>query len=122
MLNEHNIYYVVYTIYIVVIRNPMLIYSIKLFFREKVQIPMYWNKWKFAEGCFTASLIVLGPNLKCNNGSTKESLVFLDVRVKTSERKDNVNLLIADTDRHQYLDHALSHPKHIQKQSSGSAL
>ena len=55
------------------------------------------------------------PSLKFNHGSSKESLVFLDVRVKTSERKVNINLVIKDTDRHQYLQYRLSHPNHIKR-------
>ena len=47
--------------------------------------------------------------------SSKESISFLDLNVKLSERQLDTDLYIRSTDRHQYLNYSSSHPEYTKR-------
>ena len=53
--------------------------------------------------------------LKFTHEFSKESLPFLDLKVKLLEGKIKTDLYIKETDRHQYLHYSSSHPKHTKQ-------
>ena len=55
------------------------------------------------------------PSLKITYGPRKQSLPFLDLKVKLSEDKISTDLYIKDTDRHQYLHYTSYHPNHTKR-------
>ena len=54
------------------------------------------------------------PSLKFTRESRKESLPFLDLKVKLAKGKISTDLYVKDTDRHQYLHYTSSHPNHTK--------
>ena len=55
------------------------------------------------------------PNIKFTRESSKESISFLDLKVRLSDEQLETDLYIKPTDRHQYLHHSSSHPEHTKQ-------
>ena len=55
------------------------------------------------------------PYLKFTHEFSKESLPFLDLKVKLLEGKIKTDLYIKETDRHQYLHYSSSYPSHTKR-------
>ena len=53
--------------------------------------------------------------MKFTHESSKESLLFLELKVKLSKSKISTDLYVKDTDRHQYLHYTSSHPNHTKQ-------
>ena len=53
--------------------------------------------------------------MKFNHKSSKESLPFLDLKVKLSKGKISTDLYVKDTDKYQYLHYTSSHPNHTKQ-------
>ena len=64
---------------------------------------------------FLENLNQFHPNIKFTHESSRESIPFLDLRVKLSQGKLETDLHIKPTDRHQYLHYSSSHPGHTKR-------
>ena len=55
------------------------------------------------------------PNIKFTYDSSKESVIFLDLRVKSDNNHLMTTLYVKPTDKHQYLHYSSAHPDHTKR-------
>ena len=55
------------------------------------------------------------PNIKFSHEVNKESIRFLDLNVRLSDRKISTDLHVKRTYRHQFIYYTLSHPDHTKR-------
>ena len=86
-----------------------------VWFRYIDDIFFIWTHGKEKLKSFLEDLNKCEPYLKFTYEFSKESLPFLDVKVKLLEEKIKSDLYIKETDRHQYLHYSSSHPNHTKR-------
>ena len=64
---------------------------------------------------FLEHLNSFDPSFKFTHESSKESLPFLDLKVKLSKGKISTDLYVKETGRHQYLHYTSPHPNHTKR-------
>ena len=96
------------------------------FIESQKNKPLVWLRyiddiffiWTHGEEKLKSSLEDLNkfePYLKFTHEFSKESLPFLDLKVKLLEGRIKTDLYIKETDRHQYLHYSSSHPNHTKQ-------
>ena len=86
-----------------------------VWFRYIDDIFFIWTHGEEKLKSFLEDLNKFEPYLKFTHEFSKESLPFLDLKVKLLEGKIKTDLYIKETDRHQYLHYSSSHPNHTKR-------
>ena len=86
-----------------------------VWFRYIDDIFFIWTHGEDKLKTFLEHLESFDPNLKFSHESRKESLPFLDLKVKLSKGKIDTDLYIKNTDTHQYLHYTSFHPNHTKR-------
>ena len=86
-----------------------------VWFRCIDDIIFIWTHVEDKLKTFLEHLNSFDPSLKFTHESSKESLPFLDLKVKLSKGKISTDLYVKDTDRHQYLHYTSFHPNHTKR-------
>ena len=86
-----------------------------VWFRYTDDIFFIWARGEDKLKTFLEHLDSFDPSLKFTYEPSKESLPFLDLKVKLSKGKISTDLCVKDTDRHQYLHYTSSHPNHTKR-------
>ena len=73
-----------------------------------------WNHAKEMPNLFLEESNTFYPNIKFFHEVNKESIHFLDLYVRFSNRNNCNDLYVKPTDRHQFLHYILSHPDHTK--------
>ena len=64
---------------------------------------------------YLKGLNIFTSNLSFNHEANKNSIPFLDLKIKVIDGKLETNLNIKPTDRHQYLYYLSSHPENNKR-------
>ena len=80
-----------------------------------IDIFLIWTHGEEKLKSFLKDLNKFEPYLNVTHEFSKESLPFLDLKVKLLEGKIKTDLYLKETDRHQYLHYSSSHPNHTKR-------
>ena len=86
-----------------------------IWFRYTDDIFFIWTHGEEKLKTFLKRLDTFDPSSKFTHELSKETLPFLDLKVKFSKGKISTDLYVKDTNRYQYLHYTSSHPNHTKR-------